>query len=449
MEEKNRSTFGTKFGAVMALAGSAVGLGNIWKFPYICGIHGGGAFLIVYMIFVVFIGFSVMLTEFILGRRGQKNALGVFKVLAPGTKWHYFAALTILGTLVILSFYGTIAGWTINYINLFITNSFKGDSPEQYVSAFKNFVSDPVEPVLWQVGFAALTGAVIVGGVKKGIERVSKILMPFLFILVLILGIRACTLPGGVNGLKFLFVPDFSKLDGYAVLAALGHAFFSLSIGMGILLTYASYIDKKENLSNMAFQVCVADTMVAVLAGIAIFPAVFSFGMNPTEGPGLIFLTLPQVFGKMSLGALWGTLFFVLITFAALTSAISLMEVLVAFVMEEMHMERKAATAVTVIIVAIIGTFTTLSFGPLSGVKIFGMSIFDFCDYFASNIILPVGGMFVCYFAGWKMKKSDLYDEVSNSGKFKIVFFEVYLFVIRYIAPVCIFFILIKGLGLI
>lgn len=443
-----RVGFKSNFGAIAALAGSAVGLGNIWKFPYIAGTNGGGAFLIVYIFFTLAIGFPVMLAEFSLGRRSQQNALGTFKILAPGTRWILFGFLSIIAATLILSFYGTVSGWTLEYVWLSMNNSFKGQTAENINHLFTNFISHPYKALLWQTGFMFLTGAIIMGGVQKGIERYSKIMMPLLFIIVIALSINSTTLSGSSEGLKFLFFPKFSELTSKSILSALGQAFFSLSVGMGILLTYASYIPKSDNLTSISLKVIITDTLVAILAGIAILPAVFSFHIDPQAGPGLVFLTLPKVFQGLPAGQLWATLFFILLTFAALTSSISLLEVPVAYLVEEKKLKRPVATMITTLFITSIGSFNTLSFGPLRDTKIFGMSIFDTCDYLCSNILLPIGGILICIFAGWYLDKAILYSELSNNGRLKIHFFKLYTFILKYIAPICIFLILLNVLGI-
>lgn len=443
-----RIGFKSKFGAIAALAGSAVGLGNIWKFPYVAGTNGGGAFLLVYIFFTIAIGFPVMLAEFSLGRRSQQNAFGTFKVLAPGTKWFFFGILSIIAAALILSFYGTVSGWTLEYVWLSLTNSFKGQNAEDINAIFNNFISHPYKAVLWQVGFMFLTGAIIMGGVQKGIERYSKIMMPLLFIIIIALSINSLSLNGSSEGLKFLFFPKFGDLTGDSILAALGQAFFSLSVGMGILLTYASYIPKQDNLVNISLKVIVTDTLVAILAGVAILPAVFSFNIDPQAGPGLVFLTLPKVFQGLPAGEIWAILFFILLTFAALTSAISLLEVPVAYLVEEKKLKRPLATIIATLSITFIGIFNTLSFGPLREVRIFGMSIFDATDYLCSNLLLPLGGILICIFAGWYLDKAILYSEISNEGKLKIYFFKTYIFILKYIAPVCILMILLNVLGI-
>lgn len=445
--QNTRLGFKSNFGAIAALAGSAVGLGNIWKFPYVAGTNGGGAFLLIYIFFTLFIGLPVMLAEFSLGRRSQQNALGTFRILAPGTAWLYFGFLSIIAATLILSFYGTVSGWTLEYIWLSLTGAFNGQDADAITGVFNNFISHPYKAVLWHIGFMILTGAIIMGGVQKGIERYSKIMMPILFIIIIALSINSMTLDGSSEGLKFLFFPKFSELTANSVLAALGQAFFSLSVGMGILLTYASYIPKKDNLSNISLKVIITDTLVAILAGMAILPAVFSFHISPEAGPGLVFLTLPKVFQGLPGGAIWGLLFFVLLTFAALTSAISLLEVPVAYLVEEKKMKRTKATLLATLIITFIGSFNTLSFGPLGNIQIFGMSIFEACDYLCSNILLPLGGILICIFSGWYLDRKILLSEISNEGRLKIHFFKVYTFILKYIAPVCILIILLNGLG--
>ena len=447
--QQTRPGFKSKFGAIAALAGSAVGLGNIWKFPYIAGTNGGGAFLLVYIFFTIAIGFPVMLAEFSLGRHSQQNALGTFRVLAPGTSWLLFGLLSILSATLILSFYGTVSGWTLEYIWLSLTNSFKGQNAEDINTIFNNFISHPYKAVLWQSGFMILTGAIIMGGVQKGIERYSKIMMPLLFLIIIALSINSLTLSGAAAGLKFLFRPAFTCLTADGVLAALGQAFFSLSVGMGILLTYASYIPRNDSLPHISLKVILTDTLVAILAGMAILPAVFSFQINPQAGPGLVFLTLPTVFQNLPAGEIWAVLFFILLTFAALTSAISLLEVPVAYLVEEKKMKRPAATLLATSVITFIGSFNTLSFGPLRNVHIGGMNVFEACDYLCSNILLPLGGILICIFSGWYLDKSILFNEISNNGILKIRFFKLYIFILKYIAPVCILLILLHAVGVI
>lgn len=443
-----RDSFGSKFGAIAALAGSAVGLGNIWKFPYEAGNNGGGAFLLVYVFFTIAIGLPVMLSEFALGRYSGRNAFGTFDRLAKNSAWRYFGVLVLVAACMILSFYGTVAGWTFEYVLKSFTLSFHSDAGVNLNEMFNSFISNPYKSVFWQIVFMGLTGFIVLAGVKKGIERYTKMMMPLLFLLIVILGIRACTLDGAVEGLKFLFLPKFSELTSQGVLSALGQAFFSLSIGMGVLLTYASYIKKSENLTSISIQVICADTLIAILAGVAIFPAVFAYHIAPDSGPGLVFLTLPQVFQSMAFGQIWAILFFLLLAMAALTSSISLLEVIVAFFVEEKHISRKKATAISTLIVTFFGILCTLSFGPLKEIHVMGMSIFDIFDFVSSNILLPLGGILISIFIGWRFDRRLLEAELTNQGQIKLVFLKPLIFVLKYVAPLFILIILLHSLGL-
>ena len=442
-----RDSFGSKFGAIAALAGSAVGLGNIWKFPYEAGNNGGGAFLLVYIFFTVAIGLPVMLSEFALGRYSGRNAFGTFDRLEPKTPWRYFGILVLLAATMILSFYGTVAGWTLEYVAKSFSFSFHS-AEVNLDSLFTDFISNPYKPVIWQIIFMILTGFIVLAGVKKGIERYTKLMMPLLFVLIIVLGIRACTLDGAMEGIRFLFLPKFSELTSQGVLSALGQAFFSLSIGMGVLLTYASYIKKSENLTSISLQVICADTLIAILAGVAIFPAVFAFNIAPNSGPGLVFLTLPQVFQSMTFGQLWAILFFLLLTMAALTSSISLLEVIVAFFVEEKHISRRKATVISTVIVTLFGILCTLSFGPLKDIHIGGRSIFGIFDFISSNILLPVGGILISIYVGWRFDRRLLEAELTNEGQLKLWFLKPLIFVLKYVAPLFILVILLHSLGL-
>lgn len=439
MKEKQiRDGFSSKFGAILALAGSAVGLGNIWKFPYEAGTNGGAAFLFIYIGFIILLGLPVMLSEFIIGRNTQSNPFRAFRKLAPKSIWKNFGYLSIITAIIILAFYSTVAGWTLEYVIEAIKNSFQSKTTEELSTKYNTFISSSYRPVIYQIFFMCLTGVIVIAGIKKGIEKYTKLLMPLLFFLIIAMCIRAVTLDGASAGLRFLFAPDFSKITGKVVLSALGQAFFSLSIGMGTMLTYASYINKKENLVNISLQVIVADTLIAILSGVAIFPAVFAFNINPASGPGLVFLTLPNVFQHMPGGYFWAITFFVLLSVAALTSAISVMEVVVAYLTEEKGLNRKKATLFTLLGITSIGVICTLSFGPLKDIKIFDKTIFEMFDFLSSKILLPLGGIAISLFVGWKMKKQDIYNELSNEGKIKIYMFNSFRFITRYIAPTCI-----------
>ena len=446
IDSSKRDGFTSKFGIIAAAAGSAIGLGNIWKFPYIAGENGGGAFLIIYLVFIVLIGVPVMMSEFIIGRSAKQNVFGAFKQLSSQGFWKIIGIMGVLAAFLILSFYGTVASWTIEYLILAIKNSFSGKSADELVIMFDTFSQSAIKPVVWQILFMALTAYIVIGGIKKGIEKYTKILMPMLFVIIIYLDITALSLKGGMEGFRFLFYPDFSVLTSESIIDALGHAFFTLSLGMGVLITYASYFKKDTNIASTSISVAAADTIIALLAGLAIFPAVFAFNAEPAAGPGLVFMTLPNIFELMPGGYVFSILFFLLLAVAALTSSISILEVVVAFVSEEKNISRKKATILTAITITITGVFCTLSIGPLSHIKIGGYNIFDIFDILASNILLPLGGMFISIFIGWRMKKHIITDELSNYGTIQLKFVKLFMFLVRYVAPIAISFVFIHGL---
>ncbi|MBW6460342.1 MAG: sodium-dependent transporter [Bacteroidales bacterium] len=443
-----RDGFGSKIGTIAAVAGSAVGLGNIWRFPYITGENGGAAFILVYVFIVLFIGIPVMLSEFTIGRRAQRNAFGAFRLLAPRRPWYLVGVMGIAAAFMILAFYSTVAGWTFEYLRLSLVNGFKGKSPEELNALFENFYTGGWRPVIWQVVVMLLTGGILLAGVRKGIEKYTKILMPMLLVLLVILAIRSITLPGAMQGLNFLFRPDFSKIDASTILEALGQAFFSMSIGMGTIITYGSYIRKKDRLSETAFSVAGADLAVALLAGIAILPAVFAFGIAPSEGPGLVFITLPNIFQHMPGGYFWALMFFTLLIIAALTSTISVMEVVVAFISEEFSLRRRYATIIATIGVTFLGVLCTLSQGPYPQFSLFGRNLFDLMNFSTANIMLPTGGLFIVIFVGWFLGRKNVRDEISNGGTMKVRLFNIFLFLVRFIAPLAIAMVFLNGLGI-
>jgi NSS family neurotransmitter:Na+ symporter len=348
----------------------------------------------------------------------------------------------------ILSFYGVVAGWTLEYILKAVMNGFAGKTPNDLGGMFGGFISGVGKPIFWQVLFMILTGLIVTAGIKDGIEKYSKILMPVLLGLLIILAIRAITLPGAGAGLSFLFEPDFSKLSAAGVLSALGHAFFSLSLGMGTMITYGSYLGKKENLGTAAVQVTIADTLIALLAGVAIFPAVFAFGIEPAAGPGLVFITLPNVFEQMPGGYIFGIMFFALLAIAALTSAISILEVVVAYFVENLKMARHKAAIVATIAITMLGIPCSLSMGPMAGVKFFGKTVFDLLDFASANILLPLGGLLISAFVGWYLGYEKASAEVSNEGKLTVGYMPVYLFLAKFIAPIAIALVFLNGLGI-
>ena len=446
---ESRDGFTSRFGIICAAAGSAIGLGNIWRFPYVAGESGGGAFLLIYLAFILMLGIPVMLSEFIIGRRGQRNALGSFKRLAPGTPWYLVGVMGIVAAFMILAFYSTIAGWTLEYIVKSVSNAFAGKSTGEIEGMFVEFHTQALRPIIWQVVFLFMTLWIIMSGVRKGIERYAKVLMPFLVLLLVIMAIRSITLPGSAEGLKFLFRPDFSAVNADVLLAALGQAFFSLSIGMGTLITYGSYIQKKNKLGNIAIEVSLADTMIAILAGVAIFPAVFAFGVDPAGGPGLIFNVLPGIFQQMPGGYFFAVLFFVLLAIAALTSSISILEVVVAYLTEELNLTRRKATIMAAAAATFVGIFCTLSFGPLQNFTIGGRIFFDVLDFTASSLLLPLGGLLIVVFVGWYMKDLDVKDELSNKGMIKVRIFGILMFLLKFVGPIAIALILLNSLGII
>ncbi|MFO8129400.1 MAG: sodium-dependent transporter [Bacteroidales bacterium] len=444
----NRDSFGSKIGIIAAAAGSAIGLGNIWRFPYVAGENGGGAFLVIYLAFIIVIGIPVMLSEFTIGRRAQRNPFGAFRLLKPGQPWYLIGLMGIAAAFFILAFYSTIAGWTLEYLYQSIANGFSGKSPEELTAMFNSFQASGIWPVIWQVIFMFFTAFIIYRGVRNGIEKYAKILMPLLLVLIIIICIRSVTLPGAVDGLNFLFRPDFSKITPKIILEALGQAFFSLSIGMGTLITYGSYIGKKDNLNNTAISVTAADTFIAILAGIAIFPAVFAFNINPAEGESLVFITLPNIFQQMPGGYFWGLLFFLLLVIAALTSTISVLEVVVAFFSEELNINRKTATIIAAIAITILGVCCTLSQGPLQNPLIGDKELFGVLEWTSANLLLPLGGFFIVIFVGWFLGKNNVRDEVSNSGKYRVRFFSFFMVIVRILAPVAIALVFLYQLGI-
>ncbi len=423
---KNRETFGSRMGMLLAMAGSAIGLGNIWRFPYTLGENGGAAFLLLYVLMLVFICLPVMISEYLLGRRGESNPFRTFRNLAPGSKWYWI-------------------GWSLKYLANAVTGSLMSYGAD-YGDYFQAFISNPWKPLLYTMMFLGLTGLIIALGVRKGIERMSKIMIGVLFVIIVLVVIRSLTLPGALEGVKYMFVPDFSKVTAQTCIAAMGQAFFSLSIGCGCILTYASYVDKKENIAGSAGWIAFFDTGFAVIAGLAIIPAVYAIALmngadpNVDAGPGLVFITLPGVFKAMPLGGVAALLFFTALLLAAITSAISLMEVVVAFIIEELHKSRAVAVVLCFILCGVVGMFCSLSFGPLKEMSLFGLSVFDFFDYITSNIMLPVGGLLLAVFAGWKLKKANYMDELTNGGTLGIPRWlaMTVFYLVKFVAPIAI-----------
>ncbi len=428
-----RESFSNKFGVIAAAAGSAIGLGNIWRFPYVTGENGGAAFLFIYLICVVIIGLPVMISEFVIGRSARRNPYGSFRMLAPGKPWYLIGLMGVVAAFMILAFYTVVAGWTLEYIYQSFTGNLIGKSTTQLREMFAGFRHDSVRPVLWFVIFMGLTGWIVIAGIKNGIEKYTKILMPMLFVMLIGMVIYVLTFKGSSKGLHFLFNPDFSRITPEVVLEALGQAFFSLSIGMGTLITYGSYIKKNDNLASTAVSVAGADTFIAVLAGMAIFPAIYAFAdvehLNVGEftDEGLVFITLPNILINMPGGGIFSILFFILLAVAALTSTISVLEVIVAYFVEELGMVRQRATFIATASVSVLGILS-----------IFFAGLFGFLNFTTANILLPVGGLFIVLFIGWFYGSRRTREQVTNGGKIKGRYIPAFMFIVRYIAPIAI-----------
>lgn len=441
---EQRENWGSRFGFVMAAAGSAVGLGNIWKFPYLAGANGGAAFVAIYLAIVLSIGISVMLAEFTIGRASGLNAVGAFKKLAGGA-WPLVGWLGVLAGFLILSFYGVVAGWTMKYMVISFTGLMEAAKAGQAGALFGAFLNNPLEQVIYQVIFMVATIVIVHQGIGGGIEKACKVMMPALFAILVVLIVRSNMLPGAEKGLEFYLMPDFSKVTGGTVLAALGQVFFSLSLGMGCMITYGSYLSKNESLPFCTLVVPLIDTAVAFLAGLAIFPAVFAFGMEPGAGPGLTFVTLPAVFAQMPMGEIFSCLFFLLLFFAAITSSISLLEVCVAYFKDEMGWSRPFAAWVLGGVTTLLGVPCALSLADNTPWKIAGKSFFDSMDFISSNVCLPLGGIFIALFVGWFWLEPAR-KEATNNGKHPFAWEPLWIWCCRVVAPVAIAYIFISGL---
>ena len=439
---KPREHFGSRFAVIAAMAGSAVGLGNIWRFPYILGQYGGAAFVLVYIVASLLVALPIFFAESVIGRRSGTDTFGAMKKLAPGTPWKWAGLLTILSPLLILSYYSVVGGWRVQFLFKALSFNITGDvSESEVVGYFSRFISSTWQPILSHTLFMAMVAGIVLGGIKNGIERFSKVAMPVLLGLILFIVVYSLTLPGSMAGVKYLIKPDFSKLTADAYAAALGQAFFSLSLGVGTVLTYASYVKKEENLVASGVGTAVSDLVFALVAAFAIMPAVFAAGFEPGSGPGLVFQTLPYIFHKMSQGmpivsTLVSVAFFLSILAAALTSAISMLEVGVAYLVDQKGMGRRRATLLLSLGVWLLGLLCSLSFGPLSGVKVLGLSFFDLQDALCSNWLMPMGGLAFTLFVGWWMSRADVRDELTNGGTCNVRIFNAVYFLMRYLAPV-------------
>ena len=443
-----RENFGSRFGALVAMAGSAVGLGNLWRFPYLVGENGGAAFIIVYILLSFLICLPIFVSEFVIGRRSQKNAYAAFRDLSGGSEWRWVGLFTVIVPLIVLSYYSVIGGWSVEFLLKSLSFSFSDASRITMNTMFTDFVSSTWAPLATHTVFLLFTTLIVIVGIKDGIEKFSKVMMPLLFMIVVAIAIYSLTLPGASAGVDYLFRPDFSKIDAKACASALGQAFFSLSLGFGPIMTYASYVSKKENILTQSAATAISDLMFALIAGVAIMPAVFAFGIDPQAGPGLVFETLPYIFGQMPAGGLIAILFFAALLVAALTSSISMLEVAVAYLVEEKRFSRVWACITLFVICWVVGALCSLSFGPLSDIRINGGNLFDFFDSLSSNVLMTLGSLFTVLFVGWRLKRTDIYDEFTNGGTLStnVRIFGVLWFLIRYICPLAIISIFLVGI---
>ncbi|MBP5548653.1 MAG: sodium-dependent transporter [Bacteroidales bacterium] len=450
MSTKTGEGFSSSFGAIMAAAGSAVGLGNIWRFPYICGKYGGGAFLLVYICFVFLIGMILMMSEFVIGRRTGEDPMKAYPLLRPHRpQWKYVGFLGLVTCFLILAIYLVISGWTLNYFWESLTGTLASIPDNGFKEHFESFASSTFRPVIFVIAFLVFTTLVIIGGVEKGIERVSKLLMPFLVVLLLVMCVRSLTLDGASTGLAYLFQPDFSKLTGEGVLAALGQALFSLSVGMGVMIVYGSYLPVDDNILKTSVWITICDFAIAILSGIAIFPAVFACGQNPSEGPGLVYQVLPVVFNSFgNIGRIFSIVFFLLLSLAALTSAISLLEALTQWLSGEKIKRTPSAIIMSLMVIALaIAASFSYGDGILSGMKIGGMQLFALLDKLTGTLLPPICALLTIIFFGWFMKKEDIMDELSNHGTLGIGYFKVfYYFLSRFVAPAALLIVLLAGI---
>lgn len=447
-----RANFGSRLGVILATAGSAVGLGNVWRFPYMTGQNGGAAFIVIYLFCVLMLGIPCMVSEFIIGRNAQANTARAYAHASGGNKfWTAVGAMGVITGFLITSYYAVISGWCLQYIYSAGVGELKGDAT--YVKEYFNtFMTDPVLPLFWTVVFFAATHFIITRGVRGGIEKASKLLMPLLFILLLVIVGASCMLPGASKGIEFMLLPDFSKVDGNVCLGALGQSFYSLSIGMGCLCTYASYFSRETTLLKSAVQISLIDTLVAILAGLMIFPAAFSAGIEADAGPSLIFITLPTVFQQAFasmpvVGSIVAIMFYALLALAALTSLISLHEVSTAFFHEELHIRRRWAATIVSVGCGLIGCCCSLSLGAWDGLQLFGMPLFDFFDYVTGQIFLPVGGFLTCIFIAWRMDRQVVRDQFTNWGTVSLGFYNVYLLLMKFVCPLAILIIFLHQMG--
>lgn len=441
---ESRGSWSSRFGFLMAAVGSAVGLGNLWRFPYLAGENGGGAFVFVYVVLVVILGFTLMLAELAIGRATNSDAYGAYNKLKKG--WGFIGGFGILAGFLILSYYSVVGGWVLKYI----VASFTGIGADKG-TYFTNFITSPVEPIVYHLIFMGLTALIVIRGVSGGIEKAVKVVMPALFVMLLVVVLRSVTLEGASEGIKYYLTPDFSEITLKVFVAALGQVFFSLSLGMGCMVTYGSYLNKQEDLEKDALIIPALDSLIAIIAGFAILPAVFAFGFEPGQGPGLMFITLPSVFENMPLGTIFSVIFFVLVFFAAISSSISLMEVTVAFGIDKLKWSRKLSVVVFTTVMFVIGIGASLSMGSWSDFLIpwidgDSYAIFDFLDVVTSNYLLPLGGLLSALFVAYVWGVPNAVKEIKNGGNFRSE--KLWTILIKFIVPVLVFIILLSTTGL-
>ncbi|MBE4907464.1 sodium-dependent transporter [Bacillus luteolus] len=437
----------SKIGFILAVAGSAIGLGAIWKFPYMAGTNGGAIFFLLFLLLTIFIGAPILIAEFIIGRASQKDAISSFRQLVPQTNWHILGYMGVGLSFILLSFYSVVGGWILSYLWRSISGSLTGLSNDEYGRLFSGIISSPFEVVFVQFLFMLLTIMVVQGGIQKGIEKASKYMMPALFILFLILVFRSVTLEGSSEGIAFLLKPNFMNITSDTVLMALGQSFFALSVGILVMVTYASYLSKKENITKSAYTVVGLNILISLLAGLVIFPAVYAFGFEPSEGPGLVFVVLPAVFNEMFFGGFFLFLFLLLLLFATLTSAFSILEIVVAAIVKGEHRKRKHVTWISGILVFLVGIPSALSFGVLSDFLIFNRTIFDLADFIVTNFGLPLGALFISLFVGYRLPRKLVKQELENGTKGLGILFDLWYFSIRFIVPIAISVIFVYSLG--
>ena len=445
-DNESREGFASNMGFILASMGGAIGLGNIWMFPYRTGRYGGAAFIVVYLIVLVLIGIPVLMTEFAIGRKTQSSYTTALKKLLPDTKWYLLGRVGVINLIITLSFYGVVAGWVTAYIFKSVTGAYKGLSAEQIGMQFGQFISSPIT-VFWFAIILAITAYIVVKGIEKGIEKVSNILLPVLFIMIIFLGIRAMMLPGAGAGVEFYLKPDFSLINGESIMAAISQVFFSLGVGCGNLVVYGSYLDKKNTLTKNTLLVGIGDTAAAILFGFIIFPAAFAYGIQPDAGPPLIFITLPTVFSQMTFGLAFGTLFFALVFMACITSTICILEGVVGYGMDELKWTRQKSTIIFTVIIFVLGTILAASYGPLSNILIMGKNLFDFSnEILVSTIILPLGGLLMMILVGWVLKPKTLLDEINTGSGIKVN--KYYVLTTRYIASIALTVMFLQSMGI-